>query len=102
MIDHTRAFRMYRDLFDSGNLLKCDRALLKALRGLNKQPLKENLGNFLTDMEIDGLLARRDKIVKFFDGKIAREGEEAVPFDYLIERKAIPQGILDWCGKIHE
>lgn len=95
MIDHTRAFRIYRELFDAENLLKCDRALLKTMRGLNKETLKEKLGKYLTEMEIDRLLSRRDKIVKFFDDKIAREGEEAVLFDYLIERRAIPQGNLD-------
>jgi hypothetical protein len=36
-------------------------------------------------MEIEGLLARRDKIVKFFDEQIAQKGEAAVLFD--LERK---------------
>jgi hypothetical protein len=53
MIDHPRPFHMYRELCDAGNLLKCDRALLKAMRGLNKETLKKNLGKYLTEMEID-------------------------------------------------
>ena len=35
----------------------------------------------LTGMEIDGLLARRDKIVKFFEDEVAKKGEGAVLFD---------------------
>jgi hypothetical protein len=87
MIDHTRAFRIYHDLREAKNLAKCDRALLIALRGLNKQDLKQRMGNYLTGLEIDGLLARRDKIVKIFEDKIAREGEAEVLYDYLAERR---------------
>jgi hypothetical protein len=36
---------------------------------------------YLTKGEIRGLLARRDKIVKFFDGEVAKKGEAAVLFD---------------------
>jgi hypothetical protein len=95
LIDHTRAFRMYKDLPEPEKLAMCDRALLENLRELNKPFLMEKLGTYLTDMELDGLLARRDKIVGFFDDKIAREGESAVLFDYLIMRRTIPQGRLD-------
>ncbi len=35
----------------------------------------------MNSTEIDGLLARRDKIVKFFDDQIAAKGESAVLFD---------------------
>jgi hypothetical protein len=34
----------------------------------------------LTKAEIDALLARRDAIVKLFEGKIAQRGEAAVLF----------------------
>ena len=78
---------MYKDLIDPGNLTACDRALLADLRRLDRPSLEENLGGCLNGMEIDGLLARRDRIVEIFDGKIAREGEDAVLFDYLIARR---------------
>lgn len=87
MIDHTRAFRIYHDLKDGRNLVLCDRELLKELRGLNKQVLQEKLGKYLGELEINALLARRDKIVKFFEDKIALEGEAAVLYDYLSERR---------------
>jgi hypothetical protein len=43
--------------------------------------LKEHLGKCLTALEIDGIVARRDKIVEFFDQEIAKKGESAVLYD---------------------
>ena len=88
IIDHTRAFRPYKELLQPGDLVRCDRALLEGMRRLDRKTLAERLGTYLTSMEIDGLLARRDRIVKFFDDKSAREGTDAVLFDYLAERRA--------------
>jgi hypothetical protein len=81
MIDHTRAFRRMKDLQNPKNLVQCDRRLLAKLRGLDKDVLNQKLGRYLTSMEIDAILGRRDKIVKFFDEQIARNGEAAVLFD---------------------
>ena len=80
MIDHTRAFRMRTDLQEVKNLVKCDRKLLAGLRKLDVATLQE-LKPYVTDLEIKGLLARRDKIVKFFDNAIAAKGEAAVLYD---------------------
>jgi hypothetical protein len=81
MIDHTRAFRTMKDLPAPENLVKSDRKLLTQLRGLNKDVLTRGLERYLNSLQIDGLLARRDKIVKFFDDQIARKGEAEVLFD---------------------
>ena len=81
MIDHTRAFRMMKNLGNPKNLVQCDRKLLAKLRDLNKDKLQETLGRYLTRMEIEGLLARRDLIVKFFDDQVAQKGEAPVLFD---------------------
>src|SRR5262249_14760818 len=81
MIDHTRAFRTMKDLKSPKDLVQCDRNLLAKLRELNREMLEHKLGHYLTKMEIDGLLSRRDRIVKFFDERIAQKGEAAVLFD---------------------
>jgi len=83
MIDHTRAFRMYKTLLSPGNLKSCDRKLLTRLRNLDKEEVKRRLKPWLTSMEIDGLLARRDVIVKFFDAEIAKKGEAVVLYEWL-------------------
>jgi hypothetical protein len=81
MIDHTRSFRTRTDLAAPKNLTRCDRQLLAKMRELTKASLTAELGDYLRSNEIDGLLARRDKIVAFFDARIARVGEAGVLFD---------------------
>jgi hypothetical protein len=88
IIDHTRTFRAHKQLLNPENLTRCDRAMLEAMRRLDKRTLVERLGAYLTNMEIDGLLARRDRIVRFFDRKASEAGGESVLFDYLSERGA--------------
>ena len=85
LIDHTRAFRTMQDLKSAKDLVQCDRRLLAKLRELNTGVLKKALDRYLNPSEIEGLLARRDKIVSFFDEQIAKKGEAAVLFD--LERK---------------
>ena len=87
MIDHTRAFRGMKDLRSPKDLVQCDRMLLAKLRELNKEILNKKLQRYLAPMEIQGLLDRRDKIVKFFEEQIAQKGEAAVLFD--LEKKTL-------------
>jgi len=82
LIDHTRAFRSQKVLLNPKNLEKCDRHLLVKMRELDKEALQQKLGSYITKPEIDGLLARRDLIVKFFDDQMAQKGEAAVLFDF--------------------
>lgn len=81
IIDFTRAFRTQKNIANVKNLVQCDRRLLAKMRELDKPTLKEHMGRYLTSMEIDGLLARRDKIVKYFDDEVKKKGEGAVLFD---------------------
>jgi len=85
LIDHTRAFRTLKDLRNPKDLVQCDRRLLGKLKEMNKDVLNQKLDKYLTGKEIEGLLDRRDKIVKFFDAQITQKGEAAVLFD--LERK---------------
>jgi len=81
MIDHSRAFRLYKTLENPKNLVKCDRRVLAKMRQLTKPMLTAKLGKWLSGIEIDGILGRRDKIVEFFDKEVAAKGEAAVLFD---------------------
>jgi len=67
LIDHTRAFRLYTTLPDQKVLQRCDAQLLKKLRQLDETTLKAELGEWLVQGEIKGLLARRDRIVAIFE-----------------------------------
>src|SRR6185503_13980355 len=71
MIDHTRAFRLGRDLQNPANLSRVDRTLLDKLRALDRPALTSAVGRTLTKNEIDAVFDRRDRIVQLFDQRIA-------------------------------
>lgn len=81
MIDHTRAFRLHKELENPQQLVMCERGLLEAMRRLDRISLSREIGEYLTSDEIDALLARRDKMVGHFDRQIAQDGEEKVLFE---------------------
>jgi hypothetical protein len=78
MIDHTRAFRLGKDLLKPQQLERVERTLLDRMRELNEPKLTEAMDKSLTKQEIEALLARRDAIVKLFDERIAARGEAAI------------------------
>jgi len=80
LIDHTRAFRLGRDLLKPERLERCDRALLAALRALTAESVKDAAGDSLTKDEIRALLARRDRILQHFEQRITDRGEASVLF----------------------
>jgi hypothetical protein len=80
MIDHTRAFRLGKDLLKPQQLERIDRTFLGNMRALTLTGLSDTMGTSLTKEEITALLARRDAIVKLFDDRIAQRGEATVLF----------------------
>ena len=87
MIDHTRAFKVVKELRDEKQLPEnCPRRLLAALRKLDEPTLKTRAGGLLSMGQIGGLLGRRDRIVAHYDRLIAAHGEAAVLYD-LPERR---------------
>lgn len=83
MIDFSRAFRLQKELRDPKNLTNCriDRRIYDGLRRLNEESLTERLRDVLRSNEISGLLARRDRILAYFDAQIAQRGAQAVICD---------------------
>jgi len=78
MIDHTRAFRLDKKLKNPKLLERCERGLFETMRGLTAETLTREMGKSLNKFEIEALLARRDEIVKLFEGMIAQRGESAI------------------------
>ena len=66
-IDHTRAFRTHTTLKNPAQVTRCDRQMLASMKALTKLSLKKELGDYLNDAEIAGILARRDLIVDIID-----------------------------------
>lgn len=74
MIDFTRAFRTWKNLEKPEQLVRCDKRLLGRLRILTAEGIAKATNNLLTTPEINGVLSRRDAIVKRFDELIAQKG----------------------------
>lgn len=67
LIDHSRAFRLGRTLRLPAVLRRCDRTLLAQMRALTRDVVDRELGDHLTPMERDALMARRDALVAHFE-----------------------------------
>jgi len=82
MIDHTRAFKVFGDLKNEKDLpARCEKRTLAALRGLDRPTLEKSMEGLLNEKQIDGLLARRDAIVSFYDDAIEARGAPAVLYE---------------------
>ncbi len=77
-IDFSRAFRSYKDLKDPKDLVRCDRQLFEKLKALDASQLAEKTKPYLGKDEMKGVMARRDKIVAYFQKLIAEKGESEV------------------------
>lgn len=69
MIDHSRAFRISRELRNPKILAQVDRTLLEKIKALDEPGLLKELQPYVSRDEIRGLLSRRDLIIKFFDAR---------------------------------
>ena len=81
LIDHTRAFRQDVELTKPEQLLRIDRELLDALRGLTAEAVEAALGDVLSRGERSSVMRRRDLLLQHFDDRIARFGERGVVLD---------------------
>ena len=77
-IDFTRAFRLQHDLKNPKDLVQCDRQVLARLRQLSYEQVLEATKPYLNKDELKALIARRDKIVAYFDKLVAQQGESQV------------------------
>jgi hypothetical protein len=80
LIDHTRAFRLGKELMQPDQLSRCERALLDALRRLTFEDMNKSMGDVMRKDEMEAVIFRRDLLVKHFEDRIARLGEAIVLF----------------------
>jgi hypothetical protein len=89
LIDHSRAFRsskkytknlIYTEKHKEGPKImkELPRAFVEKLKSLNFKLIKDIVGEYLTDKEIDAVLLRRDLILKVIDERIKKLGEDKV------------------------
>ena len=77
-IDFTRAFRRSKDLQHLDDLVQCDRQLFDKLKTLDENELAIRTKGYLNKDEVKALMARRDKIVAYFEKLISEKGEGQV------------------------
>src|SRR6476661_8178808 len=65
-IDFTRAFRISQELRNPKGLVRCDRQLFDKLRTLDANEVAARTTYYLTKTEVKAVMARRDKIVTYF------------------------------------
>ena len=82
LIDHTRAFRVGKELLKPQELTRIDRSLLSRLKALTEESVAQAVGDSLIRDEQAAILVRRDRIVKLFEERVARVGEAVVFFDF--------------------
>ncbi len=90
LIDHSRSFRTtkastQRLLYDENNressnfiMARLPRAFVENLRAMTQENVREAVGEYLTDKEIEAVLIRRDLILAWLDKRIAKLGEAGV------------------------
>jgi hypothetical protein len=82
LIDHTRAFRLGKDLLKPAELSRIDRGFLERLKSLTEESIEKAVAGSLTKDEREAILHRRDKIVRHFEDRVGKIGEAAVLFDF--------------------
>ena len=82
MIDHTRAFRLGKDLLKPQDVTRCDRSLLTRLKALTDASIEKAVGDSLLKSERQAILERRDRLVQIIEERAARLGEAVVLFDF--------------------
>jgi hypothetical protein len=77
-VDFSRAFRTFKELKNPKDLVQCDRDLWARLQKLDSNEVTQKTKPYLTKPEVQALMARRDKIVAYFQKMIAEKGESNV------------------------
>ena len=80
MIDHTRAFRRWKELPQLEKIKYVDRHLWNKLQGLDEELIQDRLHGLLKPSEIKGLLFRRQQLLEHVGKMIAEKGEGSVLF----------------------
>jgi hypothetical protein len=76
MIDHSRCFKCLGDVKGIKDLQIFSRSLMKALKELDEDTVKEKCSEWLTPPEISLMMQRRDQIVKHYEKLLKKEGNK--------------------------
>ena len=77
-VDFTRAFRLHKDRKDPKDLVRCERQLFEKLKALDGNEVAAKTKGYLAKDEAKAVMARRDKILAYFQKLISEKGESEV------------------------
>jgi len=80
LIDHSRSFNRSLGIRNKENLTRCSRLLMANMRALTVANVTKACGTSLTKEEVNAVIARRDRIVEFFENAAREKGEDKVYF----------------------
>jgi hypothetical protein len=80
VIDASRAFRIQHDLLAPDDLECFSRATLDRLEALDRPLVEKTMGELLDRRQVEGLLARRDKILTLVKVRLIKEGPGKILF----------------------
>ena len=80
MIDHTRAFRRWKELMNPEQVQFAERSLWEKLQTLDETEVRVKLKNFLNPAEMNGLIERKGLLVDHIQKLIDERGEKDVLF----------------------
>lgn len=81
LIDHSRSFRINRELKNPELLPMFSRTLLASIRTLTKEGIQKAVGWYLTSGQVERLLQRRNAILALAAKLVAERGEAEVLYD---------------------
>ncbi len=92
LIDHSRSFRttkkfttrlIYDEKYKEGSRImkELPRAFVEKLKAMNHEVIREVVGEYLTDKEIEAVLMRKDLIINWIENRIKEVGQENVLYD---------------------
>ena len=93
LIDHSRSFGttkkhikklIYDEKYKEGPtfiMKELPRPFFEKLKALNSEVLKDVVGEYLTDNEIEAILIRKDLVMKWLNDRIKKLGEDKVLYD---------------------
>ena len=80
MIDHTRAFRRWKELMNPELVQFAERSLWEKLQALDETVVRAKLKDFLNPAELNGLIERKGLLIDHIQKLIDERGEKAVLF----------------------
>jgi hypothetical protein len=92
-IDCSRCFGTTKSMYyPLKQITRCERGIWLGLKNLDETEVRERLAPFLFPTEMDALLVRHEKMVKYFQELIDKKGEAAVLYHVTPSSEKAPWG----------